>query len=229
MIKSKYSWLLFDADGTLFDYDYAEETAIRNTFIQSGYEYYPKYLETYKKINGQIWKDYENGLIHQEELKTKRFAYLFDKLEINADPFIFSNIYLRNLSQCCLLLEGVEEICNVLHRKYDLAIITNGLKEVQRPRYENSGIKKYFKEMIISDEIGVAKPDKEYFDEVFKRIGDPVKSEVLVIGDSLTSDIKGGINYGLNTCWFNPKNLKCEYNIDIKYTIHQLPELLSFL
>jgi len=227
--KPKYQWLLFDADGTLFDYNYAEESSLKNTFIESGFNYCPEYLAAYKIINGQAWKDYENGIIHQYELKTKRFADLFNKIDIIYEPILFSQKYLKNLSQCTRLLEGTEEICKALYKTYNMAIITNGLKEVQRPRFENSEIRKYFKEIIISDEIGAAKPDKKYFDEVFRKIGSPAKPEVLVIGDSLTSDIKGGFNYGVDTCWFNPKNAVCDNIRDINYIIHQLTELLSFL
>jgi 2-haloacid dehalogenase len=229
MPKTAYSWLLFDADGTLFDYNYAEENAIKNTFEQSGFTYSLDYLEAYKIINEQIWKDYENGMIQQQELKTKRFTRLFDKLKLDADARLFSGKYLRNLSLCSRLLEGAEEVCGILSGKYSLAIITNGLEEVQRPRYNNSGIKKYFKEIIISDEIGAAKPDKAYFDGVFRKIGSPLKSKVLVIGDSITSDIQGGINYGIDTCWFNPNNNNYDSNLNITHIIRQLKDLISFL
>jgi putative hydrolase of the HAD superfamily len=114
-------------------------------------------------------------------------------------------------------------------KAYNLAIITNGLKEVRRPLFKKSKINKYFNEIIISDKIGAAKPDKEYFDEVFRKIGSPAKSKVLVIGDSLTSDIKGGLNYGVNTCCSNPKNAVFDNIKDRNYIIHQLTELLSFL
>ncbi|MDR3625863.1 MAG: hypothetical protein P4L45_03475, partial [Ignavibacteriaceae bacterium] len=98
MQEFKYSWLLFDADGTLFDYNNAEETAIRKTFSQLGHEYYPEYLDAYKKINNQMWKAYECGGIHKNELKTQRFAILLEELKIKADHLMFSKNYLRNLS-----------------------------------------------------------------------------------------------------------------------------------
>jgi len=227
-MEMKYVWLLFDADGTLFDYDHAEETALKNTFAQSGFIYQLEYLNIYKTINSKFWKEFEKNTIQRDGLKTERFKALFNELKIYADPFSFSNIYLNNLSLSTLLLEGAEEICRILSKRYNLAIITNGFKEVQRPRYESSSLINYFKEIIISDEIGAAKPEKEYFDIAFERIGNPAKSTVLVIGDSLTSDIKGGLDYGLDTCWYNPNGL-ISGNNKIKFEIHSLKELLSFL
>jgi 2-haloacid dehalogenase len=224
-----YTWLLFDADGTLFDYDKAEKSALANTFEQVGYSFKPQYLPEYRKVNGQIWLDFEQGKITQELLKTRRFELLSEAIDIPYDPRDFSVKYLKNLAKGTYLVDGAEEIVKTLHEKFDLAIITNGLTRVQRPRFKKSAIYPYIKEIIISEEIGAAKPDTEIFDIAFERMNHPMKEEVLIIGDSLTSDIQGGNNYGIDTCWFNPKRKTNDQMITSTFEIQELSELFDIL
>jgi YjjG family noncanonical pyrimidine nucleotidase len=223
----KYIWLLFDADGTLFDYDKAEKFALEATFEQLGYPFEAQYLPTYRSINSQIWLDFEQGKITQKKLKTKRFELLLKAVNIHAGPQEFSTTYLANLAKGTYLIDGTEEIIRTLYKRFKLAIITNGLTRVQRPRLKNSSIYKYIKEIIISEEIGAAKPHKKIFDIAFERMHHPARSEVLLIGDSLTSDIQGGNNYGINTCWFNPERKPSCQTITGTFEIHTLDELLS--
>ena len=225
----KYKYLLFDLDGTLFDYDKAESTALENTFLQFGFSYNSKYLDTYREINHLIWQDFENGKIAQKELKTKRFNQLGKSLSLNLDSSTFSDIYLINLSKGIDLIDSADELLEKLINKAKLYLITNGLTIVQRPRIKNSTIGKYFNNVIISEEIGFAKPQKEIFDLTFELMGNPNKDEVLIIGDSLSSDISGGINYGIDTCWYNPKRNKSDNNIIPTYEIQELKELLKII
>jgi 2-haloacid dehalogenase len=224
-----YRWLLFDADGTLFDYDKAENSALANTFEQIGYPFEPQYLPEYRRVNSQIWLDFEQGKITQEKLKTRRFELLFEAINIYPDPQEFSDKYLVNLSNGTYLINGAAEILKALHQKFDLAIITNGLTAVQRPRFGKSAIYPYIKKIIISEEIGAAKPDREIFDIAFERMNHPANEEVLIIGDSLTSDIQGGNNYGIDTCWFNPKQKTNEQAITTTFEIQKLDELFDIL
>ena len=225
----KYKYLLFDLDGTLFDYDIAESTALENTFLQFRFSYNSKYLDTYREINHLIWQDFENGKIAQKELKTKRFNQLGKSLNLNLDSSTFSDTYLINLSKGIDLIDSAEELLKKLINKAKLYLITNGLTIVQRPRIENSTIGKYFKNVIISEEVGFAKPQKEIFDLAFELMGNPNKDEVIIIGDSLSSDITGGINYGIDTCWYNPKRNKSDNNIIPTYEIQELKELLKII
>jgi 2-haloacid dehalogenase len=224
-----YRWLLFDADGTLFDYDKAEKSALANTFDQIGYPFEPQYLPEYRRINSQIWLDFEQGKITQEILKTRRFELLSEAINLPYDPRDFSTKYLANLAKGTYLVDGAKEIIKTLHQKFDLVIITNGLTRVQRPRFKESAIYPYIKEIIISEEIGAAKPDREIFDIAFERMNHPANEEVLIIGDSLTSDIQGGNNYGIDTCWFNPKQKTNEQAITTTFEIQKLDELFDIL
>jgi 2-haloacid dehalogenase len=220
-----YRWLLFDADDTLFDYDRSEVTALENACRHFNLAYSPGTLETYKKYNRQLWRAFELGEVTSEELRVRRFELLFGELGLSQNAGEFSQVYLEELSGCAFLLDGAEEVVRVLHQKYRLAMITNGLKIVQRPRIARSAIHDCFEDLIISEEIGAAKPETLFFEMTFQRLGYPTKEECLVIGDSLTSDMLGGCNYGLDTCWFNPKHLTRPAELAITYEIQRLEEL----
>ncbi len=233
-MASGYSWLLFDADGTLFDFDRAEVQALRRTLDQAGDRLAPDeashYRETFRRINGDLWRLFENGGISQDNLKVERFARLVAETGLPGDPHQLSELYLANLAQNSDLLPGAEEILASLSGEYRLALITNGLKAVQRPRFGRSSIIHYFDVTVISEEVGHAKPDPQIFDVTFAQMGWPSRDEVLIIGDSLTSDIAGGINYGIDTCWYNPARLPRPDGLAITYEIndlHQLTRLLS--
>lgn len=225
----KYKWLLLDADGTLFDYDLAEATALRQTFEELGCGYKARYADAYRQINGWIWLEFEQGRITQERLRTRRFELLFEHLELECDAETFSARYLSNLAKGTDLIGGVEEVLRALHGKVGLVMITNGLKDVQRPRFAQSLIAEYFADFLISEEVGAAKPSREIFDVAFARMGQPHKDEVLIVGDSLSSDIKGGNNYGIDTCWFNPAGKPRSLDVEVRYEIGDLCELLGIL
>jgi 2-haloacid dehalogenase len=223
----KYEWLLFDADGTLFDYDLSEQKALQQTFIDLELAFESHCIPIYRKINQQIWQDFENGRISAENLRLERFQRLFRELQITTNTSSFSQQYLRNLSQGADLMAGAEETICALHGSFRLAIITNGLKDVQRPRLALTPVADMFDHIFISEEIGAAKPAAAFFDAVFDQLGQPARAAVLVIGDSLTSDIEGGNGYGLDTCWFNPQGIPRIDAVPVRYEIRRLAELFS--
>jgi 2-haloacid dehalogenase len=225
----KYAWLLLDADGTLFDYDRAEGEALRRTFETLGDGYEPRYARVYRQINAQIWQDFEQGAISQQRLRTRRFELLFEAVGVELDPARFSQQYLANLGQGTYLLDGAEEVVRALYGRVGLLIITNGLKEVQRPRLADSAIGAYMDGVVISDEVGVSKPDPRIFDIAFEKMDHPARGEVLMVGDSLTSDMPGGITYGIDTCWYNPGQRPRPPELDIRYEIQRLADLLPIV
>ncbi len=229
MTSRQYKWLLFDADGTLFDYDEAEQQAFTKTIQEFGIPYEDRFLDAYHRINGAIWLARERGKITVERLKIKRFELLFEAEKLKGDPRRFSERYLENLAGEAALLDYAEETIFTLARHYNLALVTNGLKEVQRKRLKKSKLDRYFDEVIISDEIGASKPDNKFFETTFTKIGSPAKTEVLIIGDSLTSDIQGANNYGIDACWLNPERHMRMRGVTIKYEIESLLELVEIL
>jgi 2-haloacid dehalogenase len=225
----RYKWLLLDADGTLFDYDRSEAFALTRTFEQFGWKLAPEVAHAYRQINAQVWKDFEQGKVTAQRLRTQRFELLFAAVHLDADPALFSKRYLENLAKRTDLIDGAEKVVGLLYGKVGQVIITNGLGDVQRPRLANSAIGDCFADFVISEEVGVAKPDPRFFDIVFERVGRPAKEEVLVVGDSLSSDIKGGHDYGIDTCWFNPAHGPRTLDVQIEYEISSLCELLAIV
>ncbi|PKO13472.1 MAG: noncanonical pyrimidine nucleotidase, YjjG family [Chloroflexi bacterium HGW-Chloroflexi-10] len=224
-----YHWLLFDADGTLFDYDGAEAKALRNTFAFYNFPFQPEYGEIYHEINAALWKRFEQQTITLADLRVRRFAELLQNTHLDVDPQSFSQTYLDVLGQSTDLIPGAYELLQRLSGKYRMAVITNGITQVQRSRMRLSAIKDYFEKMFISEEIGFSKPAGNYFDVVFEGIGYPSKKDVLVIGDSLSSDIRGASDYGLDACWYNPQRQPAPEYLYIKYQIHTLTDLLPIL
>lgn len=224
-----YRWLLFDADGTLFDYDRAETAALENTFRLFGLDILPEHHAVYRRVNARLWREFEEGRVSALQLRVQRFADLAAECGLAVDPEQMSPAYLTQLSRVSVLLPGAEAVVRRLAARYQLALITNGLKEVQRPRLEGSVIAEYFQAVAISDEMGVAKPDPRYFDMLFGWIGQPDRSEVLVIGDNLGADILGGLNSGLDTCWYNPAHRPANPAVPATYEVARLEELLVLL
>ena len=226
---SKYEWLLFDADDTLLDFKLGEKRAITATFRAAGLPTDDGVIETYSKINDNLWKMLERGEVTKDRLKVLRFEQFCEHYGFDYDGAALADAYVGNLMKQTVLLDGAEDVCRALYGKYKMYIITNGIEAVQNARFGGCAIKDYFEKCYISDAIGVAKPKKGFFDAVAADIEEFDKSKALVIGDSLTSDIKGGVEYGIDTCWLNPTGKKAPEGMDITYVIGDIRELLGIL
>ncbi len=222
----KYEIILFDADDTLFDFKKSEREAFKNTMLEFNIEYDENYhLKIYQTINTAIWKDFENGHITQEKLKVERFRRLSDSLNVSFDENIFAKAYMKHLANASFLFEDSLELVENLHKNYRLAIVSNGLKEVQNKRIRKSTISNFFEAIVVSEEVKVSMPDPKIFEYALNNIKHTDKSKVLIVGDSLTSDIQGGINFGIDTCWYNPKRIENKIGIIPTYEISNLTEL----
>lgn len=229
-MKKHYPWLLFDADGTLFDYNLAEITALRKAFQLLGLQFEDGYLDIYRRINQRLWQVFERQEITPAVLQVRRFELLLETLQLSGSPDQISAAYTEQLGNCAELMDGAYEVLQSLQERCRIAIVTNGLQAVQRNRLARSTIREYIAELIISEEIGAAKPQAAFFDTAFSRLGNPPKSDVLIIGDSLASDIQGGVDYGIDTCWYNPTSEPRPGDLrEITYEIRHLSELLEVL
>lgn len=198
----KYEVILFDADGTLFDYDRAEAYAFKEALSFYLGEYREEYLREYRLINRAIWKCFEEGEIGAEEINELRFKRFFHQIQVELNPLLFSETYIESLSKAVFLLEGARSLLSSL-REYRLVLITNGLSSVQHSRLEKASLKDFFDSIIISEEVGVAKPHEGIFLEALESIDHEDRESVIIVGDSLTSDIRGGVEFGIHTCWLN--------------------------
>lgn len=224
-----YTWLFFDADDTLFDYGKAEERALSATLAELGLPVTPGVLPAYQQINQSLWREFEQGNISALDLRLVRFVRLFDRLGLVGNAETFSTRYLVNLSRTSILFQGAEVLLARLAKNYRFGLVTNILPEVQRPRLASSGIAHFFEFVAISEELDAAKPDPRFFQAALALAGDPDLTSVLVIGDSLSSDIRGGCLAGLDTLWYNPARKPADPRWPATYEAQTLAEISSLL
>lgn len=226
----KYDWILFDADNTIFDFHASSEIAFHNSFAGKGIHAEDEWYKIFLRINLETWKAYDENKLTHEEIKKIRFSRLFEQIEINhLDPLEFNAIYFRNLVENPKYVPGAIALLDHLTGKVKLGLITNGMKEVQRPRLVGSGMIRYFDMLAISGEIGHSKPNHSFFEFVHNKIGWVSKGNVLVVGDNLVADIKGGNEYGFDTAWYNPAGIPVNNGVRPDYEIAAMPDLISVL
>ncbi len=210
-LMKKYTTLLFDNDNTLMDFYAAEEQAIKNTCRVYGVEPSDENARLYSKINDGFWKRFEKGEIKREEIKVGRFKGFIEALGLDINAEKMAATYFEELANGNMLLDGAEELCRALSGEYTLHLITNGSTYIQKKRLAASPISKYFSKIFISEEMGVKKPDRAFFDTVISQIDEKDRSRICIIGDSMSSDILGGINAGIDTCFFNRSREEKKY------------------
>lgn len=209
----QYELVLLDADGTLFDYEKAEAFALKNMLEYFNVLYSENMLRMYKQKNDAIWKEFENKKIDAESLKSERFRRFFETAHIDADHREAGKKYLDFLRQADFQFDQSLEAMKYLKSRYKIVIITNGLTYVQEKRIGESDLMKFADSLIISESIGIPKPYKGIFDSAFASVSHSDRDSSIIIGDSFSSDIMGGINYGIDTCWISAGR---NYNYDIK-------------
>ncbi len=223
-----YTTLYFDLDNTLLDFSAAEAKAITELLRLYGIEPKPEYISLYSKINLRFWERFERSEIRRDEIFEGRFREFTKKIGAKVDTKKMSDDYFLLLSEGHDILEGAKDVLKYVKDKgYTVCITTNGVSKTQHKRIHDSGLQKFFDFVIISEDTGHQKPEKAYFDYVISHTPEKDRTKILVIGDSLTSDILGGINSGIDTCWLNLKGKPAEYKPT--YEIRNISELLSIL
>lgn len=221
----KYDWILFDADDTLFHFDAFK--GMQLMFSRKGLDFSEQDYQHYQHVNKPLWVDYQNGVITAAELKHIRFQSWAEK--IGTTTAELNSAFLEAMADICTLLPGARELMQALQGKAKLGIITNGFTELQDVRLTRTGMKDFFEHVVISEQVGVAKPDAGIFNHALTVMGHPDKTRVLMVGDNPHSDILGGLNAGLETCWLNIHQAEKPHGIDAHYEVSSLAELQSIL
>ncbi|MCL2861975.1 MAG: YjjG family noncanonical pyrimidine nucleotidase [Firmicutes bacterium] len=229
-MNKKYDVFLFDLDGTLFDTQLSTVVSLKEMAKRYGFVYDESVWQRYMEINIEAWKSYEKGEMSVDELFSKRISRLLDSFNIQNCENGFNAKDVVEFIDYTHLINGAEKMCKKITSKGKLIyIVTNGIQEIQVSRINNSTIKNYITDMYATDRVGFSKPNEKFFDYVLEKIPQINKDKILIIGNSLTSDIQGGINAGIDTCWLNLSNEKNKSAIIPTYEINKLIDLERFV
>ena len=225
-----YIFLLFDLDHTLLDFDVAEDVALSHLLKEEGVEDIQAYKGYYVPMNKALWKDLEEKKITKQELVNTRFAKLFAYFGIEKDGAYLAERYQFFLSKQGQIFPGVEDLLKkLIHQGYELYAATNGITAIQTGRLAQSGIAPFFKEIFISEQLHTQKPDAAFYEKIGARISNFDKKNALMIGDSLSADIQGGNNAGIDTVWYNPDHLENNTQAQPTYEVDSYQALLEIL
>ena len=204
MSGGRYDVVFLDLDGTVFDFDRAQAAALGQTLTAHGLPDSDVVASRYRAINDAVWSEFERGEIEQSAIRAERFRRLLSELQQSGDAAAMGEDYLATLGQQGHCLDGALDVVQVLAKCVRIVAVTNGIPDVQHPRIERSGLSQFLLARVISGEVGVAKPHAGIFDAAMQAARDPDPARVLMVGDSLRSDIRGAVDYGIDSCWFDP-------------------------
>lgn len=224
-----YEFLFLDLDDTILDFHKAERIALSKTIREFGAEPTEEVLHRYHLINKAHWEMLERGELTRDEVLVNRFGALFGELGMDIDARKCAKVYERNLSIGHYFLPGAEEAVECLSQKYRLFLASNGTASVQKGRMTSANLYRFFEKVFVSQEIGYNKPSKDYFERAFAQIEGFDKHKAIIVGDSLSSDILGGNNAGIATCWVNPTHAQRKPGIRVDYEIEALAQLPALL
>jgi 2-haloacid dehalogenase len=231
----KYDLILFDFDDTLVDFKKSERKTFELTlkeFKVFNAEQFETHYSSYQIINENLWSLHAQKEISKEDLKTARFEKFLHQFHLLANAPLMGEFYISQLPHQMYLMEDALELCQHLHSKTQLGIVTNGIGRVQTQRLDKSGLKDFFKFMVVSEECGHSKPDRRIFDYTFnlaQQINQKKPQKILMVGDRIETDILGAHNSGIDSCWFNPDNLQNHSDIKAHYEINRLSDLIQYL
>ena len=219
-----YRWILFDADDTLFQFDACQ--GLRRMFAGHAVDFTEADYAQYQEINKPLWVAYQDGRISATELQTTRFDGWSRRIGVSAADL--NDAFLLAMAEICTLLPGARALVDALAGRVRMGVITNGFTALQRARLRRTGLADHFELLVISEEVGVAKPDVRIFEHALERMGQPPRGQVLMVGDNPHSDIRGGLDAGLITCWVNvhghaaPEGIAPHHEVPSLDALHRL-------
>ncbi|MDO4265982.1 MAG: YjjG family noncanonical pyrimidine nucleotidase [Eubacteriales bacterium] len=225
----QYSILLFDLDGVILDFSKAEELSFAKTFADYGLPLTDEIIRRYQEINHRRWAEYETGKITKEECTVGRYEELFSEFHFSADAHAFAKDYMDGLGEGHFLMPHARDVLETLAPRYALYVVTNGVSRVAYSRLDGTDSRKYFRDFFVSEDLGAQKPSMEYFNQVFAAIPGFDSEKTLLIGDTLSSDIQGANNAGIDSCWLNVTHRQNPDGPKSTYEIDSLEKLLPIL
>jgi 2-haloacid dehalogenase len=221
--------VLIDLDDTILDFHRSEAEALSEALRGMNIEPTDGVIKRYSEINDRLWKMLEKGEIEKSVLLYRRFELFCEHYGFVCDAKEMARTYMESLSENAHLFDGAAELCQRLSTHFRLYIVTNGVEFIQKRRFSKSGLAEYFSGVFISGVIGHEKPSVKYFEHLSSEIADFDKSKAIIVGDSLSSDIKGGVSFGIDTLWYNPKKLPNNSGLEITYTATSFDEIYDYL
>lgn len=221
--------VLLDLDNTLIDFNECAKHSIINSFKRHGFTYTDDVFEVFITENVKIWKRLEKGEITKAQLRADRWNIILSRLGIDYDGTIIEEEFENGVAQGAYAVEGAYELLDYLFPKYELYIVSNGFRFVQESRLKIGDFRKYFKDIFLSEDVGVQKPAKEFFDYCFDKLGHPEKDDVILIGDSLSADITGSLSFGIDCIWFNKNGDDTPTDIKPNFIVDKLKEIENIL
>ncbi|AGH38816.1 HAD superfamily haloacid dehalogenase hydrolase [Bibersteinia trehalosi USDA-ARS-USMARC-188] len=221
----KYNWILFDADETLYSFNSFH--GLKPMLARYGIDFTQQHYDEFQAVNQPLWVAYQNKEITAKELQMTRFAKLAK--QTGQDPLILNQELMAEMAKVSRPLENTLAMLQALYGKVQMGIITNGFRSLQQKRLDNTATGQFFEMVVVSEDVGVAKPDHQIFDYAFAQMGEFDKSKVLMVGDTLASDILGGNLSGIDSCWFNPHQKTNETDIRPTYEIHSMLDLIPIV
>ncbi len=220
-----YDWILFDADDTLFHFDAFR--GLQRMFAGYDIDFTADDYAAYQLVNKPLWVEYQNGKINAQQLQHRRFQPWAEQLQVTAQAL--NSAFMMAMAEICTPIDGATSLLTALKGKAKLGIITNGFTELQQTRLERTGLRHHFDVLVISEQVGAAKPHRDIFDHALAIMGNPEREHVLMVGDNPDSDILGGINAGLHTCWVNVDGRTAPEGVRPHYEVRSLRELENLL
>lgn len=220
----RYDWLLFDADDTLFHFDGA--LGLEALFNRFDAVFTADDFSQFQTLNKPLWDDYAQGLVTADEVQIRRFVPLAERFGV--PPEQLNSDFISAMAELCEPLPGALNLVHALSDKVQLGIITNGFTELQDRRMRRVGFDRHFDLLVISEQVGVAKPHLDIFEHAFARMNNPARERILMVGDNLHTDVQGGRNAGIDTCWLNhhgkqaPVHLQPTFEVNNLMQLHQL-------
>ena len=230
----KYEVIFIDVDNTILDFDRAEVYALEKTCKVVGYPYSEAVHRMYDENNYRLWQELEMGKIDMQTLKKMRFVNLVQALKIDFSPLEMSELYMSYLGEAIFEVDKAYEVCQELSKICKLIVVTNGITNIQRNRFAKSRLRHCISDLIISEEVGCSKPNPKIFEIAMEKAQIEDKKKILMIGDSLTSDMRGGQAAGIDTCFYNPRKIHGKGDLEkvqknCTYEITHLSELLALI